>query len=118
MTGFAVLLTPEQRSYKTKAANVHAADIADFVGAPGIICVVDGHIAGESEAGQRERHHRAVQQAVAEAGGALVWKSPRRCPAEKPAKDRGDHGHGRRLAQDPIDERARFRDRGLCCVHG
>ena len=79
---------------------LHAADVADFVAAPGIVCVVNWHIAADDEAGQRERHQRPVQQAVAEAGGAVWRKRPRRRPTVKPAENHRDDGQRHRLAQE------------------
>lgn len=78
--------TPEQRPEKGQAADVDAADIADFVRAPGIVRRKNIHVLAEKQTWQRQRHQRTVQHAVTKAKGFIFGKRPGERPAVRPAQ--------------------------------
>lgn len=86
----AVFWPPENRAEKGEAAEIDAADVADFVKSSRIVRRINRHIPADDEARQRNRHQCAVQHSVAKSGGSVFWKSPRRRPSIKPAGHQGD----------------------------
>jgi len=69
--------SPEQWAKKRKAAKINATDVADFVKSSRIVHRVNFHVLADHEAGQRNRHQRAVQHAKAKPGSFVFRKRPR-----------------------------------------
>jgi len=92
--------TPENRAEKGEAAEVDAADVADFVKPSRIVRRINRHILADDKARQRNRHQCAVQHSVAKAGGSVFWISPWRRPAIKPAEQKSDSGERHNFAKN------------------
>jgi len=110
----AMFWPPEDRAEKCEAAEIDAANVADLVKSSRIVRRINRHVPADDEARQRNRHERAVQHSVAEPGGLIFWKRPRRRPAVKPAEQDGDDGERDNFAKKFFQSPENVFAAGLC----
>lgn len=104
---------PEKWANKDQAADIHAANVAKFIKASGVVGVINGHFAANGEAGEGKRHEGAMEESIGKTGGAFGRKRPGRGPTVKIAEDDGHDDERQQFADNQFDEGRKFSGRNF-----